>query len=86
MVDTATWNRLDDAARQEFRDLFRQFQDSLRDAGVHDGCDLGTDWSVQLVDGVWTISNGLKILDRVMSTRREVIDALYTDGVQNLSR
>jgi hypothetical protein len=86
MVDIGTWNRLDDAARQEFRDLFRQFQDSLRDAGIDDGDDLAMDWSVQLVDGVWTISNGLTILGRVMSTRRDVIDALYTDGVQNLNR
>lgn len=86
MVDTGTWNRLDDAARHEFRDLFRQFQDSLRDAGVHDGYDLGVDWSVQLVDGVWAISNGSRILDGVTSSRREVIEALYTDGVQNLNR
>lgn len=34
MVDTGTWNRLDDGARQEFRDLFQRFQESLRDAGV----------------------------------------------------
>jgi hypothetical protein len=86
MVDIGTWNRLDDAAQQEFRDLFRQFQDALRDAGVHDADDLAMDWSVQLVDGVWTISNGLQILDRVTSTRREVIAALYTDGVQNMNR
>jgi hypothetical protein len=86
MVDTGTWNRLDDAARQEFRDLFRQFQEALRDAGVHDGYDLGMNWFVQLVDGLWTISNGSKMLQGVTSTRRAVIDALYTDGVQNLNR
>jgi hypothetical protein len=86
MVDNATWNRLDDAARQEFHNLFQQFQNSLREAGVHDGYDLGMDWSVQRVDGVWAISNGLRILVGVTSSRPEVIDALYTDGVQNLNR
>ncbi len=86
MVDTGTWNRLDDSARQEFRELFRQFQESLRKNGVHDGYDLGMDWSVQLVDGVWAISDGTKILDGVTSPRRDVIEALYTDGVQNLNR
>jgi hypothetical protein len=86
MVDTATWNRLDDAARQEFRNLFQQFQNSLREAGVHDGYDLGMDWSVQRVDGVWAISNGSRILDGVTSSRGDVIEALYTDGVQNLNR
>ncbi|MFN3150018.1 hypothetical protein [Bremerella sp.] len=86
MVDTGTWNRLDDAARQEFRALFPQFQQSLRDAGVHDGYDLGMDWAVKKVDGAWAISNGADILNGVTSPRREVIDALYTDGVQNLNR
>ncbi len=86
MVDTGTWNRLDDAARQEFRELFRQFQKSLQENGVHDGYDLGMDWSVQLVAGFWAISNGTKILNGVTSSRREVIDALYTEGVQNLNR
>jgi hypothetical protein len=86
MVDTRIWNRLDDAAWQEFRNLFHQFQNSLREAGVHDGYDLGMDWSVQLVDDAWAISNGSRILDGVTSLRREVIEALYTDGVQNLNR
>lgn len=86
MVDPGTWNRLDDAAREEFRALFRPFQESLRDAGIHDGYDLGMDWSVRLTDGVWTISNGAKILAGVTSSRRDVIDALYADGVQNLNR
>ena len=86
MVDSGTWNRLDDSARQEFRELFRQFKESLRNVGVHDGHDLGMDWSVQLVDGVWAISNGTTILEGVTSRRRDVIEALHTDGVQNLNR
>jgi|LakMenEpi03Aug12_release.lakeMendotaPanAssembly.Ray.scaffolds.fasta_scaffold1325605_2 hypothetical protein len=86
MVDTRTWNRLDDAARREFHDLFHPFQDALRDAGVHDGYDLGRDWSVQRVNGAWTISNGSSILEGVTSSRREVIEALYKDGIQNLNR
>lgn len=41
---------------------------------------------MRLRDGVWTISDGAKILAGVTSSRREVIDALYADGVQNLNR
>jgi hypothetical protein len=86
MVDTETWNKLDDAARLEFRSLFDSFQRSLQKHGVWDGQDLAADWTVQLVDGVWVISNGDKALEGVNSPRREVIEALYRDGVQNLNR
>lgn len=86
MVDTGTWNRLDEAARQEFRQLFHQFQKSLGLNGIHDGYDLGMDWSVQLIDDVWAISDGTRTLEGVTSKHRDVIDALYTDGVQNLGR
>jgi hypothetical protein len=86
MVDIETWNKLDDAARAEFRSLLESFQRSLQEHGVLDGQDLAADWTVQLVDGVWIISNGEKALEGVNSPRREVIEALYRDGVQNLNR
>jgi len=86
MVDTETWNKLDDAARAEFHLLLKSFQRSLREHGVLDGQDLAKDWTVQLVDGVWVISNGEKAPEGVNSPRREVIEALYRDGVQNLNR
>lgn len=86
MVDTGTWGRLDDAGRQEFQSLSARFHRALRDAGVHDGYDLAMTWSVQEIDGAWAISDGAAILDGVTSPRRDVIDALYADGVQNLNR
>ncbi|MFM7562490.1 MAG: hypothetical protein ACKO81_05580 [Planctomycetota bacterium] len=86
MVDTETWNKLDDAARAEFRSLLESFQRSLQERGVLDGQDLAADWTVQLFDGVWVISNAEKALEGVNSPRREVIEALYRDGVQNLNR
>lgn len=86
MVDIETWNKLDDAAQTELRSLLESFQRLLQEHGVLDGQDLATDWSVQLDEGVWVISNGEKALEGVNSPRREVIEALYRDGVQNLNR
>lgn len=86
MVDSGTWNRLNEFERQEFRRMLPEFQESLRRNGVHDGYDLGMDWTVVSNDGTWVISNGVKTLEGISSDRRAVIDALYADGVQNLNR
>jgi hypothetical protein len=86
MVDNQTWSRLNETAREEFQRLLPIFQESLRRSGVHDGQDLAADWTVELAGGSWVISNGTTTLAGVSSKRREVIDALYTDGVQNLNR
>ena len=86
MVDTGTWNALDDDAKSEFRSLFDRFQTALRENEIYDGCDLGMDWAVVEADGEFKISNGTVHLEGVSSKRKKVIDALYTDGVQNLNR
>jgi len=86
MVDTVTWNRLDEAARQEFLALSPAYHASLLKHGVQDGGVLSAEWSVQSIGDNWGISNGKEFLERIISARREVIEALYTDGVQNLNR
>lgn len=86
MVDTGTWSRLDEAGRREFLALAPRLHEALRRHGVNDGYDLATDWSVQEIDGAWCITNTAAILDDVTSPRRDVIEALYADGVQNLNR
>jgi hypothetical protein len=86
MVNPDTWTRLRPDGQAEFQSLFRQFQQSLRAHGVHDGWDLGTDWSVVESDGVFVISNGDAELDGVSSSRKDVIEALFSDGVANLNR
>ena len=86
MVNPKTWNQLGSDGQREFNALFRQFQNSLRTNGVHDGCDLDTDWQVVESDGNYVISNGSTTLAGVVSKRRDVIDALYGDGVGNLNR
>jgi hypothetical protein len=86
MVDIGTWQQLDEQARQEFHKLSQQFRESLRSNRVDDGSDLAGDWSVQQVEGVWAISDGTQILEGVTSQHRNVIEALYADGVQNLNR
>lgn len=86
MVDIATWSRLDEAARQEFLALSPAYRASLLKHGVHDGEVLHAEWSVQSIDKNWGISNGKEFLEGIISGRREVIEALYTDGVQNLNR
>ena len=86
VVDTGTWNALDNDAKSEFHSLFDRFQSALRESGINDGYDLGMDWAVVEVDGEFKISNGKVHLDGVSSKRKKVIDALYTDGVQNLNR
>jgi len=86
MVNPKTWNQLGSDGQREFNALFRQFQNSLRANGVHDGYDLDTDWQVVESDGNYVISNGSTTLAGVVSKRRDVIDALYGDGVGNLNR
>ena len=86
MVNPETWNQLGSDGQRQFQALFRQFQRSLRANGIHDGYDLGTDWQVVESDGSYVISNGKAILAGITSKRRDVIDALYTDGVGNLNR
>lgn len=86
MVNPETWTRLGADGQREFNSLFRQFQNSLRSNGVHDGYDLGTDWQVVETDGKFVISNGNTTLAGVVSPRRDVIEALYLDGCGNLNR
>jgi len=86
MVNTETWNQLGEDGQREFSALFRQFQNSLRANGIHDGYDLGTDWQVIETDGKYMISNGDTVLSGIVSNRRDVIYALYNDGVGNLNR
>ena len=86
MVNPKTWNQLGSDGQREFNALFRQFQNSLSANGVHDGYDLDTDWQVVESDGNYVISNGSTTLAGVVSKRRDVIDALYGDGVGNLNR
>ncbi|MDG1873905.1 MAG: hypothetical protein P8J27_08335 [Mariniblastus sp.] len=86
MVNPDTWSQLGDDGRREFNSLFRRFQNSLRSHGIHDGYDLGTEWCVTEMEGSFVISNGNVILDGIASRRRDVIDALYADGVSNLNR
>ncbi|MCP4464831.1 MAG: hypothetical protein GY819_18720 [Planctomycetaceae bacterium] len=86
MVNPDTWSQLGDDGQREFNSLLRRFQNSLRSHGVRDGYDLGTDWRVTEMDGSFVISNGDVILEGIASSRRDVIDALYADGVVNLNR
>ena len=55
MVNPKTWNQLGSDGQREFNALFRQFQNSLRANGVHDGYDLDTDWQVVESDGNYVI-------------------------------
>ena len=86
MVSPKTWNQLGSDGQREFNSLLRQFQNSLRANGVHDGYDLGIDWQVVKYDGNYVISSGTTVLAGVTSKRRDVIDALFADGVGNLNR
>ena len=86
MVNPETWKKLGADGQLEFNSLLRQFQTSLRSNGVHDGSDLD-DWEVaESSDGRFTISNGHATLSNVTSNRRDVIEALFADGVGNLNR
>jgi hypothetical protein len=86
VTERATIDTLDPIALAEFKRLFRPYQDCLRANGVHDGYDLGLDWSVQEIDGRFCITDGASILEGITSASRDVIDALYADGVRNLNR
>lgn len=86
MVDLGTWNRLGPAGQQEFRELFERFQLELQRSGITDGADFAQLWRIQLVQDVWMIGNGQDFLAGVASLRQDVIEALFTDAVQNLNR
>lgn len=86
VVDQGTWNRLGPAGQQEFRELLNQFQFELQRRGITDGIEFAQLWRVQLSQDVWMIGNGQHFLEGVASPRQDVIEALFTDAVQNLNR
>jgi hypothetical protein len=86
MVDIETWNRLNPEAQQEFRELAERFRLELRRRGITDGLDFARLWRVLPVRDAWMIGNGTDFLAGVTSARREVMEALFADAVQNLNR
>lgn len=87
MVDAGTWSRLGDGERMEFNRLRLLLPASLQSLGIQDGFEFSQAWLVEtLGDESWCISNGRDRLEGVVSKSRAVIEALFSDIVQNLNR
>lgn len=87
MVDAGTWTRLGDGERMEFSRLRPLLPAALQCLGIEDGFEFSQIWSVRkLGQEEWCISDGHDRLDGVVSSSRAVIEALFSDIVQNLNR
>jgi len=86
MVDLATWERLDDDERREFRALLPVWQKTLENQGVWDGTALLTGWEISGCDGAWNLTRTGEPQPLLTATRRAVLQALLRDAIQNLNR
>jgi hypothetical protein len=87
MVDAGTWSRLGDGERMEFSRLRPLLPAALQCLGIEDGFEFSQIWSVRkLGQEEWCISDGRDRLDGVVSRSRAVIEALFSDIVQNFNR
>jgi hypothetical protein len=88
MVDIGTWSRLSVEEQSEFRALSSRFIKAVLATGTRDGFEFGDQYSIYEVDGFYYFATEINAepLGGIKTKSKRVIDALFTDAVQNHGR
>ena len=86
MVDIGTWDRLTSEEQSEYRAFHNRFVAAVKASGTGDGVDFLQKYQIVSDGDHYFLTNGAGVFAGIKSRSRAVIEALFTDAIQNYGR